>query len=201
MTARPIVPTVLVLAAAMTALTGCGGSADPEAAPSASGAPGAVAGLGGTEADKADQADEAADAGVTTEDVVKPKTPKAPATAEPRPEGPRIVSFTVVQKPRCPQGTTAYETKAVPLVISWKISGADSGALSVDDPTGTPGTYGPVSKHGSQEFTFSCGGAVGTTETHTYALYTVGGGAQKHKTLTVSAKVLERGVPVSGAPG
>ncbi|UQU66510.1 hypothetical protein COUCH_09710 [Couchioplanes caeruleus] len=189
MTARPIVPTVLVLAAAMTALTGCGGSAEPAATPGASGAPGAVAGLGGTGADKAD---EAAAAGVTTEDVVKPKAPKAPATAEPRPEGPRIVSFTVVQKPKCAQ--------ALPLIISWKITGADSGALSVDDPTGTPGTYGPVSRHGSQEFPFSCGGGAGTIETHTYALYTVGGGPQKHKTLTVSAKVLGHGTPVSAEP-
>ncbi|MEV4702465.1 hypothetical protein [Actinoplanes sp. NPDC049316] len=200
MSVRPIVPTVIVLTAAMTALAGCGGSSDPSAAPGSSAAPGAVAGLGGSGGDKA------AGAGVTTENVVTPKTTPTHATTtrpatEPQPDGPRIVSFKVVQKPRCPEGTTAYETKAVPLIISWKISGADSGALSVDDPTGTPGTYGPVSKHGTQEFTFSCGGAVGTTETHTYAIYTVGGGPQKHKTLTVSAKVLDHGVPVSGAPG
>ncbi|MEV4636941.1 hypothetical protein AB0J80_06265 [Actinoplanes sp. NPDC049548] len=109
----------------------------------------------------------------------------------------KIVSFKVVQKPRCPEGTDVYRTEGVPLIIKWKITGARSGALSVDDPTGTPGTYGPVALKGTQEFTFSCSGKVGSTETHTYVLYTVGGGKQKHKTLKVSAKVRETGIPVT----
>jgi hypothetical protein len=80
------------------------------------------------------------------------------------------------------------------VVAAVVVTGADSAALSVDDPTGTPGTYGKVDKEGTQEFTFSCAGEVGSTETHTYAIYTVGGGTQRHKTLTVSAKVLDRGL-------
>jgi hypothetical protein len=71
----------------------------------------------------------------------------------------------------------------------------------VDDPTGTPGTYGPVGLKGTQEFRFSCGGAVGSTETHTYAIYTVGGGQQKHRTLEVSAKVLDTGIDVGTTNG
>jgi hypothetical protein len=99
-----------------------------------------------------------------------------------------------VQKPKCEEGTAVFRAKAVPLIIKWKITGADSAALSVDDPTGTPGTYGPVARTGTQEFAFSCSGAVGSTETHTYAIYTVGGGTQRHKTLKVSAKVLDKGL-------
>ncbi|MFI7599128.1 hypothetical protein [Actinoplanes sp. NPDC049681] len=110
---------------------------------------------------------------------------------------PRIVSFTVFQKPGCPSGTDVSHTDAVPLILKWKVTGAHSAALSVDDPTGTPGTYGPVALHGMQEFHFSCSGAPGSTETHTYALYTVGGGKQTHRTIKVSATVHETGIPVT----
>ncbi|MEV8506341.1 hypothetical protein AB0368_16110 [Actinoplanes sp. NPDC051475] len=129
---------------------------------------------------------------------------EAKTKAEPSHEGttvsrpsPRIVSFTVFQKPGCPSGTDVSHTDAVPLILKWKVTGAHSAALSVDDPTGTPGTYGPVALQGMQEFHFSCSGAAGSTETHTYALYTVGGGKQTHRTLKVSATVHETGIPVS----
>jgi hypothetical protein len=114
--------------------------------------------------------------------------------------GPRIVSFKVVQKPKCAEGTAVFRAAAVPLIIEWTIAGATGGALSVDDPTNTPGTYGSVDLHGSQAFPFSCAGNVGTTETHTFALYTVGGGAQKKFTIKASAKVLDKGAtPPAGS--
>jgi hypothetical protein len=110
--------------------------------------------------------------------------------------GAQIVSFTIVQQPRCPSGTTKYETPAVPLKISWKVTGATGIALSVDDPHRV-GSYGSYGTEGTLEFTFSCGGKVGSTETHEYTLTTTGGtGHPKSKTLTVSTKVLEKGVPV-----
>jgi len=110
--------------------------------------------------------------------------------------GAQIVSFTIVQQPRCPTGTTKYETPAVPLKISWKVTGATGIALSVDDPHRV-GSYGSYGTEGTLEFTFSCGGKVGSTETHEYTLTTTGGtGHPKSKTLTVSTKVLERGTPV-----
>ncbi|GAB7048238.1 hypothetical protein [Catenuloplanes indicus] len=87
-----------------------------------------------------------------------------------------------------------FRAEPVPLVIEWKISGATGGALSVDDPTGTPGTYGAVDPEGSLEFFFSCAGEVGSTETHTYALYTVGGGPMDSATVTASATVLDKGL-------
>lgn len=111
-------------------------------------------------------------------------------------DGAQIVSFTIVQQPRCPTGTTKYETPAVPLKISWKVTGATGIALSVDDPDRV-GSYGNYGTEGTLEFTFSCGGAVGSTETHRYTLTTAGGsGHPKAKTLTVSTKVLEKGTPV-----
>jgi hypothetical protein len=110
--------------------------------------------------------------------------------------GAQIVSFEVVQQPRCASGTTAYETPAVPLKIKWKVTGATGVALSVDDPNrvGSYGSYGPEE---TMEFTFSCGGAVGSTETHKYTIHTTGGSGQaKSKTVTVSTKVLEKGTKV-----
>ena len=126
----------------------------------------------------------------------QPTHSTAPApvkTANAKPAGPQIVYFKVAQKPKCAEGTAVFRAEAVPLIIKWKIRNADSGALSVDDKTHTAGTYGPVDLVGSQEFSFSCAGAVGTVETHTYAIYTVGGGTQHSQTLKVSAKVLDQG--------
>ncbi|AGZ45142.1 hypothetical protein [Actinoplanes friuliensis] len=197
------VPTVLVLAtAALTGLTGCG-AIGATASPAASSIP---AGMGGTE-DLSGDSTASPDPSSSATSSKKHKKPaksapthSSPAptytTHAPKPQGPRVVSFKVVQKPKCAEGTAVFRAEAVPLIIKWKITGADSAALSVDDPTGTPGTYGPVAQSGTEEFTFSCGGPVGSIETHTYAIYTVGGGHQKHKTLKVSAKVLDHGTEV-----
>jgi hypothetical protein len=110
--------------------------------------------------------------------------------------GAQIVSFEVVQHPRCASGTTAYETPAVPVKIKWKVTGGTGVALSVDDPNRV-GSYGTYGLEETMEFTFSCGGAVGSTETHKYTIHTTGGSGQpKSKTLTVSTKVLEKGTKV-----
>jgi hypothetical protein len=191
------VPSVVVLAtAALTGLAGCGavGAAATPAPSSIPAGMGAAGGAAGTSS--ADPAPAPSPSSSTATATAK-HAPKHKSTPKPTAHGPRIVTFKVVQKPKCPQGTDVFRVEAVPLIIKWKITGAHSAALSVDDPTGTPGTYGPVGLTGTQEFTFSCSGPVGSTETHTYAIYSVGGGAQKHKTLKVSAKVLEQGIPVS----
>lgn len=189
-------PAALVVTAAVvvTGLTGCSavGGTNTSAAPDNT----VSAGLGSATSTEAG----AAGSGTTKKKAPKHNsTPSSPApttshTPKPKPHGPRVVSFKVVQKPKCAEGTAVFRAEAVPLIIKWKITGADSAALSVDDPTGTPGTYSQVEREGTEEFTFSCGGAVGSTETHTYAIYTVGGGTQRHKTLKVSAKVLDKGL-------
>lgn len=177
------------LALAATALVALAGCAHGSAQDKAAGAAGVSATPGGF----GSQGDAPADA----EPIVTPKAdtpPSKPSTKTTTPpSGPQIVYFKVAQKPKCAEGTAVFRAPAVPLIIKWKISRATSGALSVDDPTHTPGTYGTVGLEGSQEFTFSCGGSVGSVETHTYAIYTVGGGGQRSKTLTVSANVLDTG--------
>jgi hypothetical protein len=188
---------LLLAATTMTLIAGCAaGTGDKTTAganPSTSADPGGVGKSG----------DRPADAETTADPVVNPTTTKKSGgggthTTSPTPtkwedSGPRIVSFKVVQKPKCAEGTAVFRSEPVSLIIKWKITGADSGALSVDDNSHTPGTYGPVALEGSEEFRFSCGGPVGTVETHKYQIYTVGGGDQKVKTIHVSAKVLDKG--------
>jgi hypothetical protein len=196
-------PTVLVVATAVvTGLTGCS-AIGTSAAPAPSSVPAGMDAVeqadtdtdtGPTDAGSGSGSTDSGSTDSTSTGSAKKKPKHSTPTYAPEPHGPRIVSFKVVQKPKCPEGTAVFRAEAVPLIIKWKITGADSAALSVDDPTGTPGTYGPAELTGTSEFTFSCGGEVGSTETHTYAIYTVGGGTQKHKTLKVSAKVLDRGL-------
>ncbi|MCO8277920.1 hypothetical protein M1L60_45845 [Actinoplanes sp. TRM 88003] len=124
-----------------------------------------------------------------------PAVAKSPVAKKPAVRKARIVYLRIAQKPKCAEGTAVFRADPVPLIIEWKITGATGGALSVDDPTNTPGTYGPVELTGSQEFQFSCSGEVGSKETHTYALYTVGGqGPVRSKTVKVSATVLDKGL-------
>ncbi|MBU2665915.1 hypothetical protein KOI35_20600 [Actinoplanes bogorensis] len=115
--------------------------------------------------------------------------------AKPKKKSAKVVSFKLVQKPKCPEGTAVFRAPAVPAIIKWKITGATGAALSVDDPTGTPGTYGPVELSGTETFMFQCNGPVGSVEKHTYAIYTVGGGKQRSMTITATAKVLDNGKP------
>jgi hypothetical protein len=123
----------------------------------------------------------------------KPSHSSTSTSSDSGTSGPTIVYFEVAQKPKCAEGTAVFRAPAVPLIIKWKITGATSAALSVDDPTNTPGTYGPEGLSGTEEFTFSCAGEVGSTETHKYAIYSVGGGTQKSKSFSVTAKILDKG--------
>jgi hypothetical protein len=120
-----------------------------------------------------------------------PKPSSSTTTSSPK--SARIVSFTLAQKPKCAEGTAVFRAPAVPAVIKWKITGATSAALSVDDPTHTAGTYGPEPLSGTETFDFTCAGPVGSTEKHTYAIYTVGGGKQHSLTITATAKILDKG--------
>jgi hypothetical protein len=123
----------------------------------------------------------------------KTSAPTAKPSKSATASGPRIVSFKVVQKPKCAEGTAVFRAPAVPAIIKWKITGATGAALSVDDATHTAGTYGPEPTSGTETFTFQCNGPVGSTEKHTYAIYTVGGGKQRSLSITASAKVLDTG--------
>ena len=111
--------------------------------------------------------------------------------------GTQIVYFRVKQQPKCEEGTNVYHSPAVPAIIEWKVTGATKVALSVDNPNlvGAYQTYDGT--QGSETFTFSCGGTVGSIETHQYTINTVGGPGKQKMTISVSAKVLEKGTPVT----
>lgn len=185
-------------ATALTVLAGCSSTGAGQNTADAGGAS-ADSGLGSPSKTPGKTPSAAATTTATTTSAPSPKkttttTATKKVTAAP---GPEIAAFYVAQKPRCAEGTDKYQNPAVPLIIKWKIKHATSGALSVDDPTHTPGTYGPVGLSGSQDFGFSCAGAVGSTETHTYTIYSVGGGTQRSRTLTVTTEVLDKGTTVS----
>jgi hypothetical protein len=102
----------------------------------------------------------------------------------PKAAGPQIVYFRVQQQPRC--DTAGNHT---PAIVRWKLSGATGAALSVDNP-GVVGSYRSYTgTTGTETLNFSCGGGPGSTETHVYTLYTVGGGQQRSRTIKVSATV------------
>jgi hypothetical protein len=109
-------------------------------------------------------------------------TTKAPPTDN----DPRIVSFTIAQPVKCPTTRTG---EVQPLRLAWHATGGVTKiAMSVDNPgiVGSYDTYdGP---DGSETFTnFGCRGGAGTKETHVFTIYTVGGGTQVSRTLTISA--------------
>jgi hypothetical protein len=125
-------------------------------------------------------------------------TPPTSTTPSATTSGPRIVSFKITQQPKCPEGTAVFRAPAVPARIAWKVTGAGGVALSVDNPN-LVGAYGNYETEGSLEFTFSCGGPVGSTETHTYTINTFGGpGPHQRAQLTASAKVLDAGLGSAG---
>lgn len=116
----------------------------------------------------------------------------APTTSAP--DGSAVIaSFEVTQQPRCAEGTAVVRAPAVPVIISWRVTGATGVALSVDNPqiVGSYGQYGPQE---SLELSFPCDGPVGSTVTHTYSITTVGGtGKARSRAISASARVLDDG--------
>jgi hypothetical protein len=192
--------TVLALAATtLVILSGCQAGSSPSAASTTTAATDSTTAAEAGDNPTPDATATTVTATVTAEpEATNPpkttKTTRPTATATKSADsGPTIVSFKLVQKPKCPEGTAVFRAPAVPAIIKWKITGADSAALSVDDPTHTPGTYGPEPLSGTEEFQFSCAGAVGSVEKHTYAIWALGGGKQRSKTITATATILDNG--------
>jgi hypothetical protein len=113
------------------------------------------------------------------------------------PDDPRIVFFRINQQVKCPQGNSPGR----PLVLEWHAAGGVTRmALSIDNPGRVGGYKTYDGPDGSDSFSnFGCAPPPGTTETHTFTIYTVGGGAQKSKTLTITAtsNSLETATPTS----
>ncbi|HET8662186.1 MAG TPA: hypothetical protein VFM55_24785 [Micromonosporaceae bacterium] len=187
-----LVPRAALVAACLLALAAAGCAGSGRGTGGAGQAPGGSGGLGAAPA--ATTAPPPGPAPATSRAPQHPGGQTTTTTGAATPSGPQVIYFRVAQQPKCPQGTTVYPVPGQPLVLEWKVSGGHEVALSVDNP-GVVGSYGRYPLTGGQDFTFSCGGAPGSTEKHTYTLYTVGGGAQRSRTLTVSAVVYEIGSP------
>ncbi|WP_436497550.1 hypothetical protein [Actinokineospora sp. HUAS TT18] len=90
--------------------------------------------------------------------------------------GAAVVSLEVVQKPACPINGTPdapFSKPGVPVIIKWKVTGADGAAIAVDNP-GTYGAYGSdYAASGQLELSFPCSGTTGST-THKYTVWPKG---------------------------
>jgi hypothetical protein len=107
--------------------------------------------------------------------------------------GPQIVFFKVTQQPQCEAiGTTdaPYKQPAIPVRLSWKVTGAAGVALSVDDPGSYKrthyGSFGSYGAEGTVEINFTCQASSGRTTKHTYTIDTLGDNS-KEKTISVTA--------------
>ena len=149
--------TVVAVLATALAATACGGSKTPSVVGTSPGLP-----------------------------SMEPKTgtPKSnPTTAAAA--GPQIVYFRIKTKPSCPSAGPGANFPGNPIVLEWKVAGADQVTISIDGP-GSFGTYDPVYQH---EFPFPCSGASGSTQKHTFLLRTAGGGPVREQTVTGEARV------------
>ncbi|AVT40135.1 hypothetical protein C6W10_30965 [Plantactinospora sp. BB1] len=109
-------------------------------------------------------------------------------TKEKKPAGPTIVYYRIKQKPQCDQGTNVNRVPGLPVILEWKVTGADRVTISVDGP----GVYDSYPAVGTATINFPCGdGQPGGYVQHTYQLRTVGGGEVRSKTVTASALVHE----------
>lgn len=115
----------------------------------------------------------------------KTKASTAPTTTAPA--GPVIVYFRVATRPSCPSGTDQVQYEGQPVVLEWKVTGADRTTLSVDGP----GVYNEYGTEDSATLTFPCSGDPGSYQTHTYMLSGIGPDNTRSRKLTVQAKVNE----------
>lgn len=101
--------------------------------------------------------------------------------------GPVIVNFRMATKPSCPSGTDQVQYQGQPVVLKWKVTGADKTTLSVDGP----GVYDEYATEDSVTLSFPCNGEPGTYQTHTYTLTAIGPDGATSRKLTLQAKVNE----------
>lgn len=115
--------------------------------------------------------------------------------------GPQIQYFRIKQPVHCPRANDPGQ----PLILEWHATGGVTKiAMSVDNP-GLVGSYDTYSgPDGSATFTnFGCPQPAGTKQSHTFTIYTIGGGTQRSKSLTVTAtsqSLTADNPPASGTP-
>ncbi|CRK57439.1 hypothetical protein [Alloactinosynnema sp. L-07] len=130
-------------------------------------------------------------AGATTTTKAPTKTTTRPthhSTPITTPAGAAVVSLEVVQRPSCPINGTPdapFSKPGTPVIIKWKVTGADGAAIAVDNP-GTYGAYGSdYAASGQLELSFPCSATAGST-THKYTVWPKGFKSIS-RTITVSA--------------
>ncbi|WP_329105377.1 hypothetical protein OG792_32450 [Micromonospora sp. NBC_01699] len=181
--------TLPLLAGALVVAGAAGCSSKDRAPASSAGQPAASssAGLGAVPTASAvdpGTSPEATSAGQPGKPLPTP-TGKAPGAAS---SPVKIVQFRIAQKPTCPQGTSEFPVEATPLVIEWKVTGADQVELAVDGP----GLYDTYPAQSKETFTFSCGGTPGSIEKHTYKITAKHGSYVETRTVTATATVYDK---------
>jgi hypothetical protein len=123
----------------------------------------------------------------TSQTVPTRETTASASPTTTAPAGPGVVYFRVATKPSCPSGTDQVQYQGQPVVLKWKVTGADKTTLSVDGP----GVYNEYGTEDSATLAFPCIGDPGTFQTHTYTLSGIGPDGSRSRKLTVQARVNE----------
>lgn len=113
-------------------------------------------------------------------------TTKAPTAGTTTPSGPQVVSFTVVGKANCGASGPYYSSPGT-VTLSWKVTGATSVALSIDNPDIVGGYQSGYPLVATETLPFGCGSESGVTVTHKYTIVAVSSGGNRVRTLDVSA--------------
>ncbi|WBB68298.1 serine/threonine protein kinase [Micromonospora sp. WMMD812] len=115
-----------------------------------------------------------------------PRASGRPAASS-RPPVPYVEYLRVTQQPNCPSGQGVPNPfPGGPVVIEWKVAGGATGSVLSVDGSGAYGEYGVT---GTESLSFPCGaGNPGGKVTHRYTITTKGGGPQKSRSITVTAR-------------
>jgi hypothetical protein len=111
----------------------------------------------------------------------------------PPPSGPTIHWYKINSTTKCAAGQATISVQ-----IAWHVTGADSVALSVDNP-GLVGSYKKGYKLDDAEWlTLDCG-VDSPPKAHVWTIYTVGGGPQRSQTINAKATPAPKPTPSASA--
>ncbi|MFC3502726.1 serine/threonine-protein kinase [Micromonospora krabiensis] len=117
-----------------------------------------------------------------------PSPPRGGPATSPRGPQPYVEYLRVVKQPTCPSGAGVPNPfPGNPAVIEWKVAGGATGSVLSVDGAGRYGEYGVT---GTETLSFPCGDrSPGERASHRYTVTTSGGGPQKSRSITVTARV------------
>jgi hypothetical protein len=112
--------------------------------------------------------------------------PAKPTSTTSTASGPQIVSFSIVGNANCGGSGPGYSSPGT-VTLHWKVTGANSVALSIDNPDIVGGYQSGYGLEATETLPFGCGGQIGQKVTHKYTIVAVYPGANRARTLDVSA--------------